>query len=152
MRPAAARVVPDVALAAQLVRAGFEVTYTYRDALVDTAPETGALASDALLTRGADGGDNVRARARRRDRQQDVVGPQPFERPYQRVRDTVRFMRKALTGEKVVEDYETFSINGFRLSFVPREPVPIMVAALRPGMLRLAGREGDGAIINWLSP
>jgi len=29
--------------------------------------------------------------------------------------------------------------------------VPILVAALRAGMLRLAGREGDGAIINWLS-
>ena len=28
---------------------------------------------------------------------------------------------------------------------------PILIAALRPGMLRLAGREGDGAIINWLS-
>ena len=28
---------------------------------------------------------------------------------------------------------------------------PILVAALRPGMLRLAGPEGDGAIINWLS-
>ena len=28
---------------------------------------------------------------------------------------------------------------------------PILVAALRAGMLRLAGREGDGAIINWLS-
>jgi alkanesulfonate monooxygenase SsuD/methylene tetrahydromethanopterin reductase-like flavin-dependent oxidoreductase (luciferase family) len=29
--------------------------------------------------------------------------------------------------------------------------VPILIAALREGMLRLAGREGDGAIINWLS-
>ncbi len=28
---------------------------------------------------------------------------------------------------------------------------PILVAALRPGMLRIAGTEGDGAIINWLS-
>ena len=28
---------------------------------------------------------------------------------------------------------------------------PILVAALREGMLRLAGREADGAIINWLS-
>src|SRR3954453_16783336 len=27
----------------------------------------------------------------------------PFEAPYQRVRDTVRFLRKALTGEKVTE-------------------------------------------------
>jgi len=34
---------------------------------------------------------------------------------------------------------------------VPPEPVPILVAALREGMLRLAGREGDGAIINWLA-
>ena len=76
----------------------------------------------------------------------------PFERPYQRVRDTIRFMRAALTGEKVVAEYETFAINGFRLGLVPTEPVPVMVAALRPGMLRLAGREGDGAIINWLSP
>ena len=32
------------------------------------------------------------------------------------------------------------------------EPQPkILVAALRQGMLRLAGRVGDGAIINWLS-
>jgi alkanesulfonate monooxygenase SsuD/methylene tetrahydromethanopterin reductase-like flavin-dependent oxidoreductase (luciferase family) len=28
--------------------------------------------------------------------------------------------------------------------------VPILIAALREGMLKLAGREGDGAIINWL--
>jgi probable F420-dependent oxidoreductase len=75
-----------------------------------------------------------------------------FEKPYQRVRDTIRFLRAAMTGEKVVAEYETFAINGFRLGLVPKQPVPIMVAALRPGMLRLAGREGDGAIINWLSP
>jgi probable F420-dependent oxidoreductase len=76
----------------------------------------------------------------------------PFERPYQRVRDTLRFVRTALTGEKVKADYETFSVNGFRLTTPPPKPVPILVAALRPGMLRLAGKEGDGAIINWLSP
>jgi probable F420-dependent oxidoreductase len=75
----------------------------------------------------------------------------PFEQPYQRTRDLVRFLRRALTGEKVTEDYESFSIRGFRLGAVPEEPVPILVAALREGMLRLAGREADGAIINWLS-
>jgi alkanesulfonate monooxygenase SsuD/methylene tetrahydromethanopterin reductase-like flavin-dependent oxidoreductase (luciferase family) len=42
-------------------------------------------------------------------------------------------------------------VRGFKLGVVPPEPVPILVAALREGMLRLAGREGDGAIINWLS-
>jgi len=74
-----------------------------------------------------------------------------FDKPYQRVRDTIRFLRAALTGEKVTEQYETFAVNGFRLGIpVPEQP-PILVAALRQGMLRLAGREGDGAIVNWLS-
>jgi probable F420-dependent oxidoreductase len=75
----------------------------------------------------------------------------PFEKPYQRVRDTIRFLRASLAGEKVTQEYETFTVNGFRLGIPVPEPPPILVAALRPGMLRLAGREGDGAIINWLS-
>ena len=74
-----------------------------------------------------------------------------FDEPYKRMRDTLRFVRAALTGEKVTAEYDTFSIRGFRLSTVPDQPVPILVAALREGMLNLAGREGDGAIINWLS-
>jgi probable F420-dependent oxidoreductase len=74
-----------------------------------------------------------------------------FDKPYQRVRDTIRFLRAALSGEKVTEEYETFAVSGFRLGIsVPEQP-PILVAALREGMLRLAGRDGDGAIINWLS-
>lgn len=74
-----------------------------------------------------------------------------FDEPYGRVRDTLRFLRLALSGAKVTEEFGTFSIRGFRLKALPPEPVPILVAALREGMLRLAGREGDGAIINWLS-
>jgi probable F420-dependent oxidoreductase len=76
----------------------------------------------------------------------------PFEEPYKHVRDTVRFLRLALAGEKVTEKFETFAVDGFRLGLIPPEPVPIVVAALRSGMLKLAGREADGAIINWLSP
>ncbi len=75
----------------------------------------------------------------------------PFQEPYKRTRDVLRFLRSALAGEKVTHAYDTFEINGFRLNMLPPEPVPLLVAGLRPGMLRLAGREGDGAIINWLS-
>src|ERR671919_2890870 len=75
----------------------------------------------------------------------------PFEEPYRRVRDTIRFLRTALAGEKVTHEYDTFNVKGFRLGIRVDEMPPILVAALRPGMLRLAGREGDGAIINWLS-
>jgi len=74
-----------------------------------------------------------------------------FDEPYRRVRDTVRFLRRALAGEKVDAEYETFAVRGFRLARPPSQPPPLYVAALRPGMLRLAGREGDGAVINWLS-
>lgn len=75
----------------------------------------------------------------------------PFDKPYQRTRDMLRFLRESLAGGKVTNEYETFSVRSFRLGVVPEEPVPLLVAALREGMLRLAGREGDGAIINWLS-
>jgi probable F420-dependent oxidoreductase len=76
----------------------------------------------------------------------------PFEKPYARTRDTLRFLQRALTGEKVTEDYETFSVRSFRLGQALKEPPPIYLAALRPGMLRLAAKEADGVILNWLSP
>jgi probable F420-dependent oxidoreductase len=75
-----------------------------------------------------------------------------FNRPLQRVRDTARFLRAALAGDKVTERYETFAVDGFRLGLVPEEPPRLLIAALRPGMLGLAGRESDGAILNWLAP
>ena len=75
----------------------------------------------------------------------------PFEKPFQQTRDMVRFLRSSLAGEKVTEDYESFSVQGFKLGRVPAVQPQILVAALREGMLQLAGRESDGAIINWLS-
>ncbi|MDT7547260.1 MAG: hypothetical protein QOE99_3370 [Actinomycetota bacterium] len=75
-----------------------------------------------------------------------------FEAPYQRVRDTVTFLREALAGEKVSHAYETFTVRGFRLALPPEQPPALLIAALREGMLRLAGRIGDGAILNWLAP
>ena len=75
----------------------------------------------------------------------------PFEEPYKRTRDTVRFLKAALTGEKIKEEYTGFKVGGFKLARVPKEQPQILVAALREGMLKLAGREADGAIINWLS-
>ncbi len=73
-----------------------------------------------------------------------------FAEPYKRTRDVLRFLRSALAGEKVDATFDTFTVRGFRLSRPPEIPPPLLVAALRPGMLRLAGREADGAIINWL--
>ena len=75
----------------------------------------------------------------------------PFEEPYRQVRDMVRFVGDAMGGDKVSATVGNRDVNGFRLGVKVAEPPKVMVAALRPGMLRLAGRESDGAIINWLS-
>jgi probable F420-dependent oxidoreductase len=75
-----------------------------------------------------------------------------FDRPYQRVRDTVRFLRAAFAGERVTFRGDTFEVDGFRLGRVPPHPPRILVAALREQMLRMAGRESDGVVLNWLSP
>lgn len=66
----------------------------------------------------------------------------PFDQPYRRTRDVLRFVRGALAGERV---------GKFRLETAPAQPPPVLLAALRPQMLRLAGREADGAILNWLA-
>jgi len=75
-----------------------------------------------------------------------------FGKPATRVREMAQFLRAALAGERVVFKGETFTVDGFRLSKAPAQPVPIYVAALREGMLRVAGQVGDGVILNWLSP
>jgi len=74
-----------------------------------------------------------------------------YEKPYARTRDTLRFLKRALDGEKIDEVFETFEVHGFKLSRPVAVRPPILLGALRPGMLHLAGREADGAILNWLS-
>jgi len=71
--------------------------------------------------------------------------------PLGRTRDTLRFLRRALTGETVDEEYPTFRVRRFRLERPPAVPPPILLAALRPRMLRLAAVEADGVILNWLA-
>ncbi|MEV6716723.1 LLM class F420-dependent oxidoreductase [Lentzea sp. NPDC051208] len=75
-----------------------------------------------------------------------------YTTPLRRVRDTLLFLRSALGGEKVTETYETFSVSGFRLENAVDPPPRIALAALRPEMLRLAAKEADGVITNWLAP
>jgi probable F420-dependent oxidoreductase len=74
-----------------------------------------------------------------------------FDRPARRVREMVQFLRAALAGERVVFRGETLAVDGFRLSRPLPHSVPIHVAALRPGMLRLAGEVADGVVLNWLA-
>jgi len=75
----------------------------------------------------------------------------PFTDPFRRSRDMLRFLRAALRGETVDAAFDTFTVRRFRLERLPATPPPILLAALRPGMLRLAAAEADGVILNWLA-
>jgi probable F420-dependent oxidoreductase len=81
----------------------------------------------------------------------DDWNAQPYVDPYGRVRDVLRFLRRALAGQSVDEAYPTFTVRRFRLERPPPTPPPILLAALRAGMLRLAAAEADGVLLNWLA-
>jgi probable F420-dependent oxidoreductase len=66
----------------------------------------------------------------------------PFEKPLSKMSETIDFLRTALAGERAE--------GGFKLERPPEEKVPIIVAALRGKMLRLAVEKGDGAMTNFL--
>lgn len=76
----------------------------------------------------------------------------PFVKPRTRVKETVYLLRKMLAGEKVDWQGETIYSRGFRLNFPPLGPIPIYLAALRPGMLELAGEIADGVVLNLAQP
>src|SRR3954452_15573979 len=65
-----------------------------------------------------------------------------FSQPLTRVSESIDFLRTALDGERT----ET----GFKLEQAPAERVPIVVAALRGKMLKLAVEKADGALTNYL--
>jgi len=76
----------------------------------------------------------------------------PFEEPYRRSRDVLRAVKAALAGDRVDAEFDSFTIRRFKLEQQPEQPPPVFLAGLRPQMLALAGREADGAILNWLAP
>jgi probable F420-dependent oxidoreductase len=77
-------------------------------------------------------------------------GGVPFERPLQRIRETVGVLRQMLAGERVTFAGKTISTRGFRLVSLPPAPVPIYLAGLMPPMLELAGEIADGVVLNFM--
>lgn len=73
------------------------------------------------------------------------------DRPLARMREYVALVRACLSGEPVDHDGEFFSCRGFRLGVRLGERRPkIVLAALNPGMLRLAGEVADGVLLNYV--
>jgi probable F420-dependent oxidoreductase len=100
------------------------------------------LAQEAAALADASGGRFVLGIGASSDRIVEAWNAMPFERPLSQVSETIDFLRKALAGER--------ADGGFKLERAPEAEIPIVVAALRGKMLRLAVEKGDGAFTNFL--
>ena len=78
----------------------------------------------------------------------------PFERPLQRMRETVAIVRQVLRQERVRFTGDVFQLDqGLKLLARPlRAEVPIFLATLTPAGLRLTGEIADGWIPTLYSP
>ncbi len=77
---------------------------------------------------------------------------QPYtDRPLDQVREYVTLVRACLSGEKVDFAGDFYQVKGFRLGVRLGERRPrIVVGALNPRMLALAGELADGVLLNYL--
>jgi alkanesulfonate monooxygenase SsuD/methylene tetrahydromethanopterin reductase-like flavin-dependent oxidoreductase (luciferase family) len=76
----------------------------------------------------------------------------PFVNPVATAGEFIAVLRQALTGETVSFAGRQLSSDGFRATMIPPSPVPVLLAAMNPAMLRLAGRAADGVFITWTPP
>lgn len=73
------------------------------------------------------------------------------ERPLDRVREYVTLVKACLSGEKVDFAGDHYQVKGFRLGVRLGERRPkVIVGALNPAMLKLAGEVADGVLLNYL--
>jgi probable F420-dependent oxidoreductase len=100
------------------------------------------LAQEAAALADASGGRFALGIGASSDRIIEGWNDMPFEKPLTTMSERIDFLRTALAGER--------ADGGFKLERAPAEPVPIIVAALRGKMLKLAVEKGDGAFTNFL--
>ncbi|QXC61474.1 LLM class F420-dependent oxidoreductase [Aquihabitans sp. G128] len=78
-------------------------------------------------------------------------GAEYGSRPLAQVREYVTLVQACLSGEKVDFDGDFYRVKGFRLGLRLGEKRPkVVVGALGPKMLALAGELADGVLLNYL--
>lgn len=75
----------------------------------------------------------------------------PAYPPVGMMRDYLLTVRGLLAGETVEHSGPAVNLHGARLGFRPPR-VPVYLGALGPQMVRLAGKEADGVLLNWCTP
>jgi F420-dependent oxidoreductase-like protein len=80
----------------------------------------------------------------------DVYGI-PYDRPGTNTEEYVSILTRLLRGEDVDLDGQEWSIHSAGRTTPPNHPVPVLVSALAPRMLRVAGELADGTVL-WMAP
>jgi 5,10-methylenetetrahydromethanopterin reductase len=75
-----------------------------------------------------------------------------MQKPLTAVQEAVEIFRKITSGENVVYKGEVFKTAGAKFLFKPKGTIPVYVGAQGPKMLELAGKIGDGVLINACHP
>jgi len=100
------------------------------------------LAQQAAAMADASGGRFVLGIGASSDRIVEGWNRMAFDKPLTKMEETVEFLQAAFAGER--------TSTGFKLEQPPAEPPPIVLAALRGKMLRLAVEKAAGAFTNFL--
>jgi F420-dependent oxidoreductase-like protein len=80
---------------------------------------------------------------------QDMLGL-PYERPASYTRDYLEVLGAAVGGSTSVDvENDTFTVHN-PLDLAPVAPLPVLVAALGPVMLSIAGEQADGTVL-WMA-
>jgi alkanesulfonate monooxygenase SsuD/methylene tetrahydromethanopterin reductase-like flavin-dependent oxidoreductase (luciferase family) len=76
-----------------------------------------------------------------------------FQRPLRLIREYVDVTRAVARGERIDYDGEIYNTHGFKLSWRPSHPeLKIFFAGLGEQMTHLAGRVGEGIVVNMANP
>ena len=75
-----------------------------------------------------------------------------YSKPLTRTRETIELLRKLFAGEKSNYQGKTLRSKGFKLKETPSADVPILIGAIGPKMLALAGEIADGVLLNDFTP
>jgi len=77
----------------------------------------------------------------------------PFHAGLGQIRESVQIIRMTAAGERVNFEGKYYHLKNFKLMAPPpKEPPKIVLAALGPEMLELAGEIADGVLLNWIPP
>jgi 5,10-methylenetetrahydromethanopterin reductase len=73
-------------------------------------------------------------------------------KPLAAVKETIEIFRKLTSGESVAYHGEVFKTAGAKFNFKTKNKIPVYVGAQGPKMLEMAGRIGDGVLVNASHP